>query len=269
MNLRFFLLLPLLLLSRQAAAIKDYYARFNTDTFWQKLVLESPDHPIALSARDTVIVVVSNRATWPDSLRFMSEDRGDGTLRYYVVYTRAGKWRVHPYPGLREALRMIPADGKDWVVYTEGMGKIFTTDLDRGIDLAGQYRVNVLLLDYPSIHSGLSGYRNYRFAYKSACAIYTDFMPVLDSLKRIRTQSSTPDDGHLTLLFHSMGNNLIREIVQHDLLAPYNDRQWVDNIILNAPCVPRRHSRKWMEKIHFAGNVVKNSWWLGLNKVEF
>jgi hypothetical protein len=129
------------------------------------------------------------------------------------------------------------------------MGKIFTSDLDRGMRMAGQYGVNVLLLDYPSIHSHWSSYKNYRFAWNNSTRIYTDFLPVFDSLRNM------PQDQPMSLFFHSMGNNLIRKLMQKDLMPGGAEAVWVDNVILNAPCVPRRGSRRWIDKMHFAKRI--------------
>jgi hypothetical protein len=61
--------------------------------------------------------------------------------------------------------------------------------------------------------------------------------------------------GHLTLFFHSLGNNVLREIVQHGLSSRYSDAIWVDNIILNAPCVPRRNSKRWIDSLRMSRHV--------------
>jgi hypothetical protein len=248
-RLRILLLLILFpALSQARTSGLDY---FNTDYFWEKLVVDDPGDSIHITRWDTAIVVASNRKPAPGQLRFMSEIRDRDSIRFFIVYSKMGKWHVQQQPRLREAVTSLVRKDDDWVVYTEGMGKIFTSDLDRGMRLAGQYEVNVLLLDYPSIRSTYKSYRNYRFAYGNACRAYTDFVPVLDSFKKLRTEGAA-GNGALSLFFHSMGNNVLRKIAQQDLLYKYNDRVWVDNIILNAPCVPRRKSRQWMEQVRFA-----------------
>ena len=229
----------------------NYYSGFNTDALWQKLVLHDPGYDINISSKDTAIVVVSNRATASGQLRFMSEERDGDSIRFFIVYTQNGLWHVQQRHSLRTAMDALPQKDKDWVVYTEGMGKIFTTDLDRGLGLAGQYGVNVLLLDYPSIHSGYKSYRNYRFAYKNSLIAYKDFIAALDSFKYLRKQKLA-GSGTLTLFFHSMGNNVLRKIAQRGPIGSYNDEVWVENLVMNAPCVPRRGSRRWMNRIHFA-----------------
>ena len=248
-------LLPALLLPVLSTAGEGYFTHFNTDAFWQMLVQDTPGTTPNIFPGDTAVVVASNRATAPYELRFMADTRDDDSVRYFIVYTSRQQWHVQQRPSLRAAIQALPQQNKDWVVYTEGMGRIFTSGLDRGMKLAGHYGVNVLLLDYPSIHTGYKSYRNYRFAYHNSCIAYKDFLPVLDRFKRLR-QEGAAGSGALTLFFHSMGNNVLRELVQNDRLALYNDdAAWVDNLVLNAPCVPRRNSRQWIDRIHFAKRI--------------
>lgn len=228
----------------------DYY---NSEQFWQRLQPDSSTLPISITARDTAIIVVSTRGRNPGSRRFMTEKRCD-TLSYFLVFSRNGAWRLRETASLSEALRLLPRNDRPWVVYTEGMGKLFTSDVERGMLLAGQYGVNVLLLDYPSIRSDKGNLGNYRFAKKSAAAAYKDFVPVLDSIRILKEQNLL-GDGALNLFFHSMGNKVVRELVLHHQLAVLNQGEWVDNLILNAPCVPQKKHRKWLDKIAFARHI--------------
>ena len=246
----------LLFICTTAFARNNYYDYFNTDAFWQKLVQDDDALKPIFLKDDTVIAVASNRKLMPGNLRFISEERAEGPAHYYLVYTQGGRWHLLAKSSLAAMIAMMPHPNSDWVVYTEGMGKIFTTDIDRGLSLAGLYRINVLLLDYPSIHTGYSSLKNYHFAYNNARLAYKDFVPVLDTFKRLRAAEAA-GSGHLTLFFHSMGNNLMRKIAQQNLLFMFNTHTmpWVDDLVLNAPCVPRRGSKKWVEKITFAKRI--------------
>jgi len=228
----------------------DYY---NSEQFWNRLQIDSSSAPVHFSKTDTAIIVVSTRGRQRGEMRFMTEKRSD-TLSYFLVFSAGGKWHLRETKSLSEALRLLPQNQKPWVVYTEGMGKLFTSDLERGMLLSGQYGVNVLLLDYPSIRSDKGNLGNYRFAKKSAAAAYKDFVPVLDSI-RILKEEKMLGNGSLNLFFHSMGNKVVRELVLHHQLAILNQGVWADNLILNAPCVPQAKHRKWLNKIAFARNI--------------
>lgn len=227
---------------------------FNTETYWRKLQLQTDGIKPYTKAGDTCIVVVSNRAPQQGQLRFMGETC-DGMLHYFFVKVQQGKWLVYPMTDLQKALSYMPLKNNDWLVYTEGMGKLFTSDLDRGINVAAQYKVNVILLDYPSITSTKGQLGNYTFAIQHAKAAYKDFLPVLEHIKAMKDNGQIAAHSHLSLFFHSMGNNVISEIVLNHKLNKLNDEVWVDNLILNAPCVPERDHTKWLNQIAFAKHI--------------
>lgn len=252
--------LILLLLSAtinvHAGRASKYFDYFNTEAFWGRFQFESGENAPAISESDTCILIASNRAPGADSLRFLSEDLGDGTIRYFLVHSKNGKWNIRPCTNLKAGIALLQQrQPRPWVIYTEGMGKIFTSDVDRGMRMAGEYGVNVVLLDYPSIHTGYGSFKNYRFAWNNSTAIYEDFAPVFDTLRSLRGTALT---GPFTLFFHSMGNNLMRKLVQKDLLRTSTESQWVDNLVLNAPCVPRWGSKRWIDSLGFAERIIVN-----------
>lgn len=254
-------LLFLLLVPALAAAQKGkphYGSFFNSDSFWHTLVQEPPLAGSEACIPEPAIIVASNRKPAPGALRFMSEARDEDSLRFYFVFARGGKWHVARVPGLRAAVAQMRCDGgrrnRDWVIYTEGMGKVFTTDLNRAFSMAQLYGVNVLLLDYPSIRSDRGSLRNFYFARASAKQAACDFLPVLDSFRRLRSEGLT-GNGRLTLFFHSLGNQVMRELALGKGLACLNDGVWADNLVLNAPCVPRRHAAEWIDRIGFARRI--------------
>lgn len=227
---------------------------YNNDEWWNRMVYEQQPSINNFSDIDTSIVVVSNRYITTDKMRFMSEERGDGQLLYLFVYAHKGQWHVLKRNSLQEAIQLIPDKNRDWVVYTEGMGKIFTSELNRGMMMTSQYKLNVIMLDYPSITTTKGNLGNYLFAIKNARNAYKDHVPVLKQIKEMWTQAKM-GSGHISLFFHSMGNYLIRQTVKKKQLYRINDTKWVDNIILNSPCVPQYHHAKWLNKIAFANEI--------------
>lgn len=254
--MRLIFIIACLLSSQLTGAQKSYspFAFYNSGEFWENVRLDSSAGPLALKASDTAIVVVSNRKPQPDSLRWMSEERDEGRLRYYVAKAEGAHWTLRQFGDLAAAVAALPARARDWVVYTEGMGKIFTSDLDRGFKMAGLYRVNVIMMDYPSIRSDYRPWRNYRFAKHSAIDAYEDFVPVIDSVRSLRERGAL-GSGHLSLFFHSMGNKVLREAVLRHRLEEMNGSVWVDNLIINAACVPQQGHRAWIDPIRFAKRI--------------
>lgn len=246
----------LLLLTSVICRAQSPYDYFNSDAFWQKMVQDSVQSPIPTFGKgDTIIVAASTRILQAGNSRFIGETRDAQTIRYYFIFARNGKWHIHPFPSLGEAIKHVPDLYKDWVIYTEGMGKIFTSGIDRGMQMAAQYGVHVLYLDYPSIRTTYKPLKNYKFALRNANNAYKDFMPVLDTIKALH-ESRELGYGHITLFFHSMGNNVMRKIAQNDAdLNQYNGSVWADNLVLNSPCVPRKKHNKWVDKIHFTNKI--------------
>ena len=227
---------------------------FNSPEWWKNTPLDKTLQ-VASSELDTCIIVASNRKIAPDSMRYMTEKRDEGQVHYFLVYTVKGAWHVLPVISLPAAIAYLPNKNRDWVVYTEGMGKTFVGDLDRGIRMSAYYKVNVLLLDYPSLNTHKKTFKNYFFASKNAAIAYKEFSPVLDTVKQLRLAGKM-GPGRITLFFHSMGNKVIKEIVQHpEKLQQLNDIVWVNNLVLNSACVPQRKHRVWLEKIRFARSV--------------
>ncbi|MEZ5015546.1 MAG: alpha/beta hydrolase [Flavipsychrobacter sp.] len=245
-----------LLLSINALAQPEH---FNTVDFWSKLKYDTSSINWATTKADTVIVVVSNRKKTNDSIRFMSEYPTNGALHHFIVYSHNGKWHVKPTGSLEEAIDLVPDKEKDWVVYTEGMGKLFTSDLDRGMNMSAQYGVNVIMLDYPSITSTKRTSGNYLFAVKQSKATYKYFTKTLIQIKQLHANNQLGSKfKSLNLFFHSMGNNFAKQLAKKGQLVKLNEGRWVNNIILNAPCVPQSNHRKWLDKITFAQNIYVN-----------
>jgi len=227
---------------------------FNSEASWKKVRLEKELPNTAITEKDTTIIVISNRKTSYDSLRYMTEERDGQELHYFFVFTHGGTWHVHPVATLEQAIALEPKKNDDWVVYTEGMGKLFTSDIARGIGMAGEYKVNVILLDYPSISSTKRSLGNYFFAMKNARTNYKDFAPAIEHIKQLRDEHKM-GSGKISLFYHSMGNNLQRDMVLHHQLGTLNNEVWIDNLVLNAPCVPRRGTGKWLNDIHYAYHI--------------
>lgn len=227
---------------------------FNDTAWWERLVHEKKPAINDFSLIDTCIVVVSNRMVTDNGLRFMSETRGNGSLQYFFVYAYKDRWHVLKASNLQKAISYMPKQNNDWVVYTEGMGKIFTSELNRGMQMNAQYDVNVIMLDYPSITTTKRQLGNYLFSIKNARASYKDHAPVLQNIKKLYTGGKM-GKGNMTLFFHSMGNYLLRQTVRKKQLFMLNDKRWVDNIILNAPCVPQHAHAKWVNQINFSERI--------------
>jgi hypothetical protein len=239
----------------------DVTDSMNTERFWKTITFE--DHSVSATAKpalpadaENIMVIASNRTLTAGKTRFMSEARSNEGLNYFIVFIKNKQWQVWK-TSIEAAIASVHNINDDWVIYTEGYGKIFTTGLYRGLSMTMQHHVNVIYLDYPSYSTIKNGLGNYKFALTNAKQAGYDFAPLLRTLKAYR-ENGRMGHGRITLFFHSMGNNALREIVKQDLLTPINNKVWVDNLVLNSACVPQRHHAEWVDKIRFAKRVYIN-----------
>ncbi|RYD98515.1 MAG: alpha/beta hydrolase [Sphingobacteriales bacterium] len=245
------LLLPAL--SEGVYAQGRFSSYFNSDSFWQSIEVVDKD-ALLVGKADTQVMLVSNRVFDYKQLKFAQEESGaDGSLHYFLAFVRQGKWYIKSYSSL--AVLFCQMDkGKSLVVYTEGYGKNFTAGLFRALAMRAQYGVNVLYLDYPSINSSKKRLGNWRFVLKEAHKAGADFTPVLDSLYQYQLKEHY--FSKVTLFYHSMGNLALKHMLQNGLYAGFNDHIWVDNLVLNAACVPVKDYIKWLGKAKFARHIL-------------
>lgn len=254
---RALLIAVLLLLSpglRGAAYSQGSFAGyFDRDSFWQSItILDSATFPAADA--DTLVALVSNRVFDYRELKFAAEvSEPSGALHFFLAFIKNGQWFIKPYNDLHALLEQLEK-GKSLVVYTEGYGKNFPAGLFRAFAMRAQYKVNVLYLDYPSIKSSKKRLGNWRFVLKEANKAGVDFVPVLDSLYHYPLRMY--HFPKITLFYHSMGNLALKNMLQSDFSAGFDQRKWIDNLILNAACVPAKHYTEWLGKAHFARHIL-------------
>lgn len=240
-----------LILIVSSLTVNAQFEYFNTPDFWGKFQIDTKPETIH---PDSAFVMISNRKYTGDKLRFLGDAVDEERLHYLYIYAWKNKWHVLETKTIEDAINYMPDINRDWLLYTEGMGKQFTTDADRAFIVNGMYHVNVIMFDYPSITSEKGQFGNYFFAIGNAKNAYKYFTPALYTIEDLRVKHKM-GSGKLSMIFHSMGNYVIRNMVKKGELRMINDKQWVDNLILNAPCVPNRHHKVWLEKIGFAKNI--------------
>lgn len=250
----FVLLLIAPVITRAQSGVID---SMNSESFWKTISFSDAANTSlttpAIPATDVNIIVASNRVLQPGQVRFMSEERDNGRINYFLAVVRNGRWTIR-HMDLQQAIAAMPYPDRDWVVYTEGFGKLFTNGLQRGFAMAAQHQVNVLYLDYPSYSTTLPVLRNFHFVRENAELAGDDFLPVLNTIKKWRAAGKM-GKGHMTLFFHSMGNYALRRMMLRDDLSTINETPWVDNLILNAPCVPEIRHAVWIDRIKFARHI--------------
>ena len=244
------LILLLLAIPYIARAQLSFY---NSDAYWSNFCLQNSC--AAPSVTDTCLVFVSNRHLHPDSLRFVDEYVDTAGLKYFFLQKRAGRWNVYQAADLSEAMNLLP-EKRDIVVYTEGMGKIFTSNVERALLMRSQYHVNVVMFDYSSINTTYKPSRNFYFAKNNARLSAPHYFQLLKRLQEARRDNEYwVQHVKISTFYHSMGNIILKEMMENEAYQELNDLPFIDNLVINAACVPRRHHKEWVENIHFANKI--------------
>lgn len=239
-----------MLISITAAAQRVPY---NSDASWSAFAVQ--DTVPQPGAGDTCLVFVSNRHFLQDSLRFLDELIDTARVHYFFLRRQGPQWQVFQTNSLSDAMEMFPGH-RDIVVYAEGMGKIFTNNVERASLMTEQYGVNVVMFDYASINNDYRPSRNFKFARANAALSSKQYFALLKDFQAARDAHADWIAGaKLTLFFHSMGNIILRNMMLTQHFADLNAQPFVDNVLINAACVPQRHHAEWVEHIRFAGNV--------------
>jgi hypothetical protein len=243
-------ILLLLAFSSVAHAQLSFY---NSDAYWSNFCLKNTcAQP---SVNDTCLVFVSNRHLQPDSLRFVDEYVDTAGLKYFFLQRREGKWNVFQAPTLEEAMELLP-EKRDIVVYTEGMGKIFTSNVERALLMRSQYNVNVIMFDYSSINTTYKASKNFTFARRNARNSAPHYFQLLKTLQLARKNDEYwVQHVKISTFYHSMGNIIMRQMMKHEPFEELNQTPFIDNLVLNAACVPSRNHKQWVENIKFAKHV--------------
>ncbi|MBL7766933.1 MAG: alpha/beta hydrolase [Chitinophagaceae bacterium] len=201
---------------------------------------------------DTAFVFVSNR---PISANGMTEvpELTDTSQRHILYISKEDSgWMVQEMQSLKEAMALLPH--RDWVIYTEGMGKTFSGNMKRAYLMQKQYPVNVLLFDYASINHDLGLMKNFRFSLNNAKNSYRQYFQMLDSIRYFKMKTELFKEEKITLFFHSMGNLVFREMMLHKLTVSWKE-VFVDHVVLNAACVPQKNHIQWIQDVHFAQRI--------------
>lgn len=236
---RYFFLLTLLF---SISIVKAQFGGY-TGCGWEDIKFDPDYKP---QSTDTAVIFVSTRNYFPEKTEFM--DHGfdtTHTLHYFNIYFNRNKWICVPKKSLEETYENS-IKSNDMVVYVEGMGKTFPSNVDRATRFTRLYGVTTIMFDWATFDPLLSGGKNFKRAKVRSVEVSRSLSKLFNDLDRLRTSGAT---GYvkLSLLLHSMGNSLIKAAAKNDLIEVKG--KLFDNIILNASCINKRGHKKWMEKM--------------------
>ncbi len=238
-----------------ACSAQAQLSNYNSHAYWSRFNLQTAhQHP---AGSDTSLVFVSNRFIHPDSLRFVDEFIDTTALKYFFLEKQNGIWKVYQEPTLDQAMEHLPLR-RNIVVYAEGMGKIFTSNVERAQLMSGQYGVNVVMFDYASINTTYKPSQNFRYARQNARLSARQYAALLIMIRTAREKAAPWTEGvSVSTFYHSMGNIILEQMMREGDLGLLEKEAvpFVDNLIINAACVPMKRHAQWVEKIRFAKNI--------------
>ena len=217
---------------------------------WANICLNKTYIPVET---DTCLLIVSTRNYNETKHEFVDFDYDTtGTLKYFAVYFNGNNWTAVPYKSLSELLD-LKSSFKDLVVFVEGLGRTFTSGVDRGAKLMRNYPVDVIFFDWPTGRPYMHLVKNIKVTSSLAPAVAKRYAEFLKDLQTYKT-NDTNKFKTVTLFFHSMGNLLLMHNLKNDAFNSIMPSM-VNSVIMNASCVNHTNHKAWLDKLTFADNI--------------
>lgn len=202
---------------------------------------------------DSCLFVVSTRNYNETKHEFVDYDYDTtGTLKYFAVYYHSNNWVVVPHTSLEELFN-LKESFKNLVVFTEGLGKTFTSGIDKATQMMRLYNVDELFFDWPTERPYMKPGKNIKTTCQVAPLVSKSFAAFILEFQTYKTQHAEKFKT-TTLLNHSMGNLLLMYDLQNDYLKTIQSVLF-DNVIVNAACVNQKNHKVWLDKLSFSKNI--------------
>jgi len=152
---------------------------------------------------------------------------------------------VKPVSGIADAMVNMPRN-IDFLVYVDGHGKTFDQLLQRGFEISERFGINVVLFDWPTDYVAL---RNTARNAEEVTGSFVKAMKDLDQVRRLYFGNES-----FSVIFHSMGNHILKNIIEYKL-DKYMPPDLFSNIIINAAAVRESNHARWIEKVNFQQRI--------------
>ena len=191
-------------------------------------------------------LIISNREFLPDNdytyERYVSKNGG----RFFFIVSKVNdSIYLTPYNSIESALSLF-SDDKSFLVFVNGHGKNFEHTILRGFELGERYNINPIMFDWPTEYYAL------RKTARNARKVSPNF--ALSVIEINKAFSKLNMNSNLSVMFHSMGNLIARNIVNKDYLDVLPENIF-DNLILNAAAVRQRNHRNWVDKLDIQNRI--------------
>lgn len=167
------------------------------------------------------------------------------------------KYQIEDVPELLENMLEENPD-KDIFFYVHGRSRTLEKELRRSKQIEDNYNVKVLMLHWESWSSTITRPTDNA---KNAGKELSKAISYLKNFKDKHAQIF--QDKKLYVLFHSMGNLILKSYVENYANQHLNEK-FFDALIMNAPDTPYKSHRDWLKKV----NLSENSFVI-MNKNDF
>ena len=242
--------------------IPKTYRNYFSDDPWKKIHFESGNPTIRFkelninTESDSIVILRSNRVFHPERQKFLGDYiDSNNQSKTFLIAVKKGHFYVFQTDILTGLSQTTTS--KNLVVYVEGMGKNFYLAATRAIAMSAQYKVQVVMMDYPSINNKYGIRRNFRFARRNSFKTAPYLLQLLKDLQEEKNKKNEWTKSNWTLFHHSMGNIMLRRILrQHSdsVISP----ELFDLVVLNAACTEEKQHYKWLEKSHLGKKHIVN-----------
>jgi hypothetical protein len=242
----FLIMLSCFLFSQKANSLSGPVSQCN----WDRMSFSSKYVP---DFHDTCLFVATIRNFNSAKHEFVDYDYDTtGTIKYFAVYFNGNRWTAVPYPSLPELMN-LKSDYRDLVILTEGLGKTFTSGIDRATRLLRIYAVDGVFFDWPTERPYMRAGKNIKTTSRlapQAAKAYAVFLNDFQTYKNAHKDKFKS----VTLLFHSMGNLLLMNNLKNNALS-FLTPSVINAVVLNAACVNQTNHNLWLDKLTFTQNV--------------
>ncbi|MES2515278.1 MAG: alpha/beta hydrolase [Bacteroidota bacterium] len=202
---------------------------------------------------DTCLFVVSTRNYNGTINQFLDYDYDTtGTLKYFAVYFHGNQWTAVPHSSLAELLDQKELF-KDFVIFTEGLGKTYTSGIDRATKMMRTYGVDELFFDWPTERPYMRPGKNIKTTCNVAPKVAIPYAQLLLQFQIYKNEHPAKFKT-VTLFFHSMGNLLLMYDLKNDLFKQIS-LKLANSVVLNAACVGETNHREWLDKLVISENI--------------
>jgi hypothetical protein len=214
---------------------------------------ENPYHRIPMkfvdelqSSAENRIVIISTRNFKPADGYKVTRGLQPKFKSFHFVGGKTGdSVYLKPQASLAPALDDLPLH-RDFLVYVDGHGKTFDQILERGFEVSRRFNINLVIFDWPTDYLAL---RKTAYNADEIAPTFVSAMADLDHLIRRSFSQSA-----ISVMFHSMGNHILKNIVDQRL-QDYLPHNMFSNIIMNAAAVKQFRHNRWVGKLHIQDRI--------------